>query len=64
MRVGIRAPNSYQWIVYDLALIQLRAVSVAFTDDFANMSAEELCEKYSLSLILVTSKEGSRDELR
>jgi long-subunit acyl-CoA synthetase (AMP-forming) len=61
MRVGIRAPNSYQWIIYDLALIQIRAVSVAFTDDFAQMSAEELCEKYSLSLIFVTSKEGSRD---
>jgi len=64
MRVGIRAPNSYQWIIYDLALIQLRAVSVAFTDDFAQMSAEELCEKYSLSLIIVTSKEGSRDSAR
>jgi long-chain acyl-CoA synthetase len=61
MRVGIRAPNSYQWIIYDLALIQMRAVSVAFTDDFAQMGAEELCEKYSLSLIFVTAKEGSRD---
>jgi long-chain acyl-CoA synthetase len=64
MRVGIRAPNSYQWIIYDLALIEIRAVSVAFTDDFAHMGAEELCEKYSLSLILVTSKEGSRDPVR
>lgn len=61
MRVGIRAPNSYQWITYDLALIQIRAVSVAFTDDFAQIGAEELCEKYSLSLIFVTAKEGSRD---
>jgi long-chain acyl-CoA synthetase len=61
MRVGIRAPNSYQWIIYDLALIQLRAISVAFTDDFAHIGAQELCEKYSLSLILVASKEGSRN---
>jgi long-chain acyl-CoA synthetase len=61
MRVGIRAPNSYQWIICDLALIQIRAVSVAFTDDFAQMDAEELCEKYCLSLIFITSREGSRD---
>ncbi len=61
MRVGIRAPNSYQWIIYDLALVQIRAVSVAFTDDFAHLSAAELGEKYALSLILVTSKEGGRD---
>lgn len=59
MRVGIRAPNSYQWIIYDLALIHLSAVSVAFTDDFAQTSAKDLCEKFGLSLILVTSREGS-----
>lgn len=64
MRVGIRAPNSYQWIIHDLALIQTRAVSVAFTDDFAQVGAEELCGKYSLSLIFVTSKEGSRDQAK
>jgi long-subunit acyl-CoA synthetase (AMP-forming) len=35
MRVGILACNCYQWIIYDLALLELRAQSVAFTDDFA-----------------------------
>src|SRR5690348_4752526 len=34
MRVGIYAPNCYAWIVFDLALIELRAVSIPFTDDF------------------------------
>ena len=34
-RVGIYAPNCYRWLVYDLALIAIRAVSVPFTDDFA-----------------------------
>ena len=57
MRVGIRAPNCYEWLLYDLALIGLRAVSVAFTDDFASTGAEELCERYSLSLMLVSAKE-------
>jgi long-chain acyl-CoA synthetase len=57
MRIGLRAPNCYEWLVYDLALIQLRAVSVAFTDDFSAISAEELCARYSLSLLLVSGKE-------
>jgi long-subunit acyl-CoA synthetase (AMP-forming) len=60
MRVGIRAPNSYRWIVYDLAIIELRAVSVAFTDDFAAAAAEELRDKYGLSLLLVASSERTR----
>ncbi|HEX8090538.1 MAG TPA: AMP-binding protein [Blastocatellia bacterium] len=59
-RVGIRAQNCYQWIVYDLALIELRAVSVAFTEDFAEADARELCDKYKLSLMLVMASEGSR----
>jgi long-chain acyl-CoA synthetase len=59
-RVGIRAQNCYQWIVYDLALIELRAVSVAFTEDFASADARELCEKYGLSLLLVMASEASR----
>lgn len=60
MRVGIRAPNCYQWIVYDLALIQLRAVSVAFTEDFDAASAAELCRRYQLSLLLISSADASR----
>jgi long-chain acyl-CoA synthetase len=54
MRVGIFAPNCYEWIVYDVALLELRAISVAFTDDFESMSAAELIQKYSLSLLLVS----------
>lgn len=60
MRVGIRAPNCYQWIIYDLAIIELRAISVAFTDDFNAATAEELREKYQLSLLLVMASERQR----
>ena len=60
MRVGIRAPNCYEWLLYDVALIELRAVTVAFTDDFSSMSPEELCERYSLSLMLAPAKERAR----
>ena len=51
--MGICAANSLEWVVYDLALIELRAVSVAFTDDFANTDRAELVEKYGLSLLIV-----------
>ena len=37
MRVGILAPNCYRWIVFDLALIELRAVSVALTTGFLHV---------------------------
>lgn len=57
MRVGIRSTNCYPWIVYDLALIELRAVSVAFTEDFFPRPADELMEHYKLGLLLVNSKD-------
>jgi long-chain acyl-CoA synthetase len=57
MRVGIRATNCYPWIVYDVALLELRAVSVAFTEDFFPTPADELQEKYKLGLILASSKD-------
>jgi long-subunit acyl-CoA synthetase (AMP-forming) len=60
MRVGIRAPNCYQWLLYDVALIELRAVTLGFTDDFDANTPEELRERYSLSLMLVSSKERER----
>jgi long-chain acyl-CoA synthetase len=59
MRVGLRAPNSLEWVVHDLALIELRAVCVAFTDDFAHADPAELADKYQLSLLLVAGPEGS-----
>src|ERR1051326_363746 len=53
MRVGILACNCYEWIIYDVALLELRALSIAFTEDFASASSDELIEKYSLSLLLI-----------
>lgn len=66
MRVGIRAPNCYQWLVFDLALIALRTVSVAFTDDFADWSPDALAERYRLGLLLVSRRgapEGRAEQL-
>jgi len=64
MRVGIWACNCYAWIIYDVALLELRALSVAFTDDFAGKSADELIEKYSLSLLLVPGSEKAHKNSR
>ena len=54
-RVGIYAPNSYRWLVYDLALIELGAVSVSFTDDFAGKIDRALLDKYQISLLLIST---------
>ncbi len=53
MRVGIFAPNSYAYIVYDLALVDLRAISVPFTDDFAGRLNRALVDEYDISLMLL-----------
>jgi long-chain acyl-CoA synthetase len=52
-RVGIYAPNSYAWLVHDLALIELGAISVPFTDDFAGKVNQELLDKYNIALLLI-----------
>jgi long-chain acyl-CoA synthetase len=57
-RVGIYAPNSYHWLVYDLALIDMGAVSVALTDDFAGKIDDELLARYGVALLL-TSKSNA-----
>lgn len=52
-RVGIRAANGYRWLVVDLALLQVRAQSVAFTADFDERDHDELIETYRLALLFV-----------
>jgi len=56
MRVGIYAPNSYWWLVHDLALVALGAVSVPFTDDFAGKISRELLDEYNVALLLTTTR--------
>jgi long-subunit acyl-CoA synthetase (AMP-forming) len=57
-RVGIYATNSYQWLVFDLALINLRAISVPFTDDFAGMVDNDLLDRYHIGLLLLSANHG------
>jgi len=58
MRVGIYAPNSYPWLVYDLALIELKAISVPFTDDFAGKVNQALLDRYDIALLLIAKRDA------
>src|ERR1700743_924189 len=53
MRVGIYAPNSYAWLVHDLALIDIGAISMPFTDDFAGQVNDDLLARYDVALLLL-----------
>ena len=57
-RVGLYAPNSYPWLVHDLALIELGAISVPFTDDFAGQIDQGLLDKYNIALLLIAKKDA------
>lgn len=56
-RVGIRAANGYRWLVVDLALLQIRAQSAAFTADFDALDDDALIEAHGLSLLLVDRRQ-------
>jgi long-subunit acyl-CoA synthetase (AMP-forming) len=61
MRVGLAAENCYEWVVLDLALINLRCVLVAFPlEEFARTTADELAERYALHLLLLSDNERKR----
>lgn len=60
MRVGIYAPNSLAWMIHDLALIDIGAISVAFPEDFADQVNDELLARYEVALLL-TSKSYAKD---
>jgi len=52
-RIGILAPNSYRWMVWDLAIISLKGVSVALTQDRLADTLPALIARYSLQLLVV-----------
>jgi amino acid adenylation domain-containing protein len=57
MRIGILAENCPEWIVHDLALITLGCTSVAFPRELAEEHWHELCDRFDLSLMLVSTEE-------
>lgn len=57
MRVGILATNSYEWVLYDLALMHMRCTVVAFPEEFGGNSSADLIERYKLSLLLLSPRD-------
>jgi long-subunit acyl-CoA synthetase (AMP-forming)/acyl carrier protein len=62
-RVGIVAPNSPDWLAWDLALMELGCTVVAFPDDMVQEQGATLFETYDLSII-VTARDGVPGALR
>lgn len=56
MRVGIYAPNSYWWLVHDMALVAIGAISVPFTDDFSGKVDRMLLDQYEIALLLTSTR--------
>jgi long-chain acyl-CoA synthetase len=62
-RVGIRAENSYEWIVLDIALLALGAVPVAFpVNEFKGERNCDLAERYALSAMYAERGASAADE--
>jgi long-chain acyl-CoA synthetase len=54
--VGILGPNSYAWVVADLALVGMDCVSVALPVEHAtSVDTETLVERYALSALLISN---------
>jgi long-subunit acyl-CoA synthetase (AMP-forming) len=59
--VGLCGENSYEWIVADLALIELDAVSVALSPDYVtDQTWPQLFTRYGMSLLLLGQAEYRR----
>ncbi|MCA9718388.1 MAG: AMP-binding protein [Myxococcales bacterium] len=58
MRVGLLGDNSYEWVVYDLALIGLGVNVVALSDfdEVVTESLEAARDRYGLNLLLVDER--------
>lgn len=53
-KVGIRGENSYLWMVTDVALAELDAVSVVFPPEFSDRSDAQLLADYALSFMILS----------
>ncbi|KUL37330.1 hypothetical protein ADL22_21925 [Streptomyces sp. NRRL F-4489] len=63
-KVGILGPNSYAWVVADLALLALECVSVALPAERGErVDAARLCETYDLSALLFSAPPAAGTEL-
>lgn len=57
-RVGILASNSYEWVVYDLAVTAAAGALVAFPFDFKERPIESLFDEYEIALLFISKADG------
>jgi amino acid adenylation domain-containing protein len=57
MHVGILATNSYEFVLYDIALMELRCTSLVFPEEFGNRTSRQLIEDHNLNLLLFAKKD-------
>lgn len=50
-RVGVQAPNCYEWLIWDLAVAQLGAVLMAFPEDGVAGEPAHLVHEFKLALM-------------
>lgn len=58
MRVGILATNCYEFVVYDMALLELKCTSVIFPEEFGSKTSRQLIEDYTLNILLLSEKDA------
>ncbi|NKB43819.1 MAG: AMP-binding protein [Alphaproteobacteria bacterium] len=63
-KVGIRGDNSFLWMVSDVALAELGAVSVVFPAEFNDHALEDLISTYGLSFCLLSDAAPKNGQTR
>jgi len=58
MRVGILATNCYEFVLYDMALLELKCTSLAFPEEFGAKTSRQLIENYRLNILLLSEKDA------
>jgi len=57
MRIGILATNWYEYVLYDMALLELGCTSLTFPEEFGNKTSRQLIDDYELNLLLLAQKD-------
>lgn len=60
--LGIRARSSLEWMVWDLAAVELGAVLQAFPDELSAEEPERLAERYGLALLITDDAAGNASD--
>src|ERR1041384_5848745 len=57
MRIGILATNYYEFVLYDIALMELGCTSLTFPEELGNKMSRQLVDEYELNLLLLAQND-------